>query len=157
MHQAQPKKIVKIKFTILEFPLRLVVTNLTGIHEDLGMIPGLTSGLRIQHFHKLWCRWQTQLDLELLWLWHRPPVVQLQFNPSAENFHMLQVQPLKDKRKKKSMNIVALILATLRPISAFPILEAVFSSLPKEILLVFLFSKSVFFFVLLVIATFRGW
>lgn len=55
------------------------------------------------------------------------------------------------------MNIVALILATLRPISAFPILEAVFSSLPKEILLVFLFSKSVFFFVLLVIATFRGW
>ena len=36
-------------------------TNLTGIHEDAGSIPGLLSGLRIQHCHELWCRSQMWL------------------------------------------------------------------------------------------------
>ena len=38
-----------------------VVTNLTSIHEDFGLIPGLTQGLRIRHCRELWCRLQTWL------------------------------------------------------------------------------------------------
>ena len=37
------------------------LTNLTSIHEDAGSIPGLLSGLRIQHCHVLWCRLQMGL------------------------------------------------------------------------------------------------
>ena len=29
------------------------VKTLTSIHEDVGLIPGLTQWLRIHHFHKL--------------------------------------------------------------------------------------------------------
>ena len=37
------------------------LTNPTSIHEDLGLIPGLLSGLRIWHSCDLWCRSKTQL------------------------------------------------------------------------------------------------
>ena len=33
----------------------------TGIHEEVGLIPGLAQWLRIQHCHELWCRLKTQL------------------------------------------------------------------------------------------------
>ena len=36
-----------------------VETNLTSIHEDTGLIPGLTQWLRIWCFRELWCRSQT--------------------------------------------------------------------------------------------------
>ena len=35
--------------------------NPTNMHEDAVLIPGLFSGLRIQHCHELWCGSQTQL------------------------------------------------------------------------------------------------
>ena len=38
-----------------------VVTNLTSTHEDLGLIPGPLSGLRIWHCRELCCRSQTWL------------------------------------------------------------------------------------------------
>ena len=38
-----------------------VVTNQTSIHEDVGLIPGLSKWLRIQSSHELWCRQQRQL------------------------------------------------------------------------------------------------
>ena len=37
------------------------VTDLTSIHEDVGSIPGLLSGLRTQHCSELWYRLQLQL------------------------------------------------------------------------------------------------
>ena len=42
-------------------PCRSVVTNLTSIHEHLGLIPGPSQWLRIQHLHDLWCRLQMWL------------------------------------------------------------------------------------------------
>ena len=48
------------------------LTNLTGIHEDTGSIPGLLSGLRIQHCCERWCRSRCSSHLELVWLWGRP-------------------------------------------------------------------------------------
>ena len=36
-------------------------TNLTSIHEDVGSIPGLTSGSEIWHCYELWCRSQMHL------------------------------------------------------------------------------------------------
>ena len=38
------------------------VTNPTSIHEDVGSILALLSGLRIQHCHELWCSLQMRLD-----------------------------------------------------------------------------------------------
>ena len=37
------------------------VKNLTSIHEDAGLTPGLTQWLRILHYHELQCRSQVQL------------------------------------------------------------------------------------------------
>ena len=48
------------------------VTNLTRIHEDVGSIPGLLSGLRIRHCCELCGGHRCGLDLVLLWLWCRP-------------------------------------------------------------------------------------
>ena len=45
----------------LEFPLCAGEMNLTSIHEDVGLIPGLDRGSGIQCFNELWCRLQTQL------------------------------------------------------------------------------------------------
>ena len=45
------------------------VTNLTGIHEDVGSNPGLTKGVK-EMASPQGCR--CGLDLGLLWLWCRP-------------------------------------------------------------------------------------
>ena len=40
--------------------LNLGVPVVARIHEDVGSIPGLLSGLRIRSCHELWCRSQMQ-------------------------------------------------------------------------------------------------
>ena len=52
------------------------VMNLTGIHEDASLIPGLTQ-LRIQHFHELCCRLQVRLGSHIPVLWCRPAAAAL--------------------------------------------------------------------------------
>ena len=42
-----------------------------SVHDVVGLVPGLLSGLRIWRCHKLWHR-RCSLDPELLWLWCRP-------------------------------------------------------------------------------------
>ena len=37
------------------------VKNLTGIHKDVGSIPGLTQWVKDQHWHELWYRLETRL------------------------------------------------------------------------------------------------
>ena len=39
--------------------------NPTSIHEDVGLIPGLLSGLRIWCCCELWCR-----VADTIWIWH---------------------------------------------------------------------------------------
>ena len=47
---------------ILGVPIMVQCLNiLTSIHEDMGLIPGLTQWVRIQTCHKLWCGSQIPL------------------------------------------------------------------------------------------------
>ena len=48
-----------------------VETSLTGVHEDAGLIPGL-SGLRLWHCVNCGVGRRRGSDLSLLWLWHKP-------------------------------------------------------------------------------------
>ena len=65
------------------------------------------SGLRVrlQQLRSLWRHWSVLglcsglKDVALLQPWHR---CQLEFNPWPRNFHMLQVQPLKKRRRKEN-------------------------------------------------------
>ena len=41
------------------------LTNLTKNHEVVGLIPGLTQGVRIQHCRELWYRSQTWLGARI--------------------------------------------------------------------------------------------
>ena len=57
------KKKKRMKKCHLGVPVMLKwLTNPDGIHEDVGLIPGLLSGLRIWHCRELRCRSQTQLS-----------------------------------------------------------------------------------------------
>ena len=49
--------------------------NLAMNHEVVGSIPGLTQGLKIQHYCELCVGHRHGSDLALLWLWHRPAAV----------------------------------------------------------------------------------
>ena len=52
--------------TILGVPVvALWLTNLTSIHEDVGLIPGLLTGLRVQCCCELWYGLQTRLGSQV--------------------------------------------------------------------------------------------
>ena len=67
------------------------VTNPINIHEEAGLILGLTHGLRIRHCCELWCRSQMRLRSGTVWLWCRleavapigPPVQDLLYAMSV--------------------------------------------------------------------------
>ena len=88
-----------------------VVRNPTGIHADMGSIPGLLSGLRIWHCHELRCRLQTWLsDPMLLWLWCRQAAAALILStPSLGTSTCCGCSPKKQKQtiKPKLLSITA--------------------------------------------------
>ena len=91
----------KISRTLRRSRCGSVVTNLTSMHEDSGLIPDLAQWVKTLALH--WAVEQVADAAQIphcyscgigLWL-------QLQFNPRPGNFHMLWVQPQKGKKKKK--------------------------------------------------------
>ena len=64
------------------------------------------SGLRIRHCPELWCRSQTWLDPELLWLWHRPVATALiRLLAWEPPYAALTGQKYKNKKKMKKKSV----------------------------------------------------
>ena len=76
--------------------------NVANIHEDAGLIPGLTHWVKDQHYHVLWCGLQVWLgsgsDLALLW---RRLVAAAPIRPLAWEPPCATCAALKDKKKKR--------------------------------------------------------
>ena len=77
------------------------LTNPTSIHEDMGLIPGLTQvgqGSGVAMSYGVGGRFG--LDLALLWLWHRPAATAL-MTPSLGTSLCRGCSPKKTKDQKK--------------------------------------------------------
>ena len=59
-HSRNRENCFSLKMSSQEFPLWLS-RNESNIHEDTGLIPGLTQWVKDWHCHELWCRLQTPL------------------------------------------------------------------------------------------------
>ena len=75
-----------------------LVKNLTSIHKDVGLIPGLLGGLRSEVAVSCSVGYRCSSDLVLLWLWHKPAVVAL--IPLAWELRYAVGMALKRKKKK---------------------------------------------------------
>ena len=81
------------------------LTNPTRNHEVAGSVPALLSGLTIRRCHELWCRLQTWLDPELLWLRRRlaatAPIGPLAWEPPYASGAAQEIAKQTKKTKKK--------------------------------------------------------
>ena len=65
----------------------------------------LLSGLRIWHYHALWCRSQIWLGSWLLWLWCRPAAIDSTWPLAWEPPYAAGVALKSKKKKKANINI----------------------------------------------------
>ena len=77
-------------------------TNLTNIHEGAGLIPGLAQSVKDLVLPCGGVGRRCGSDPVLLWLGRKPAVTPL-IDSWPENRHMLRVQPLKKKKRRKEM------------------------------------------------------
>ena len=75
------------------------LTNLTSIHEDEGLIPGLTHWVKIWHCYEFGVGCRHSPDPMLLWLWSRPVTTAL-IGPLAWEPPLAEGVALKRQQKK---------------------------------------------------------
>ena len=102
-------KFIKVQFMKINFISKIeirsshcssVVMTLTSVHENAGLIPGLTQWLRIQHCSECGVGNRCGWDPMLLWLWHRLGAV-APIRSLAKELPYATCMALKKGQKKK--------------------------------------------------------
>ena len=78
------------------------VKNLTSIHDDAGLIPGLSQRSGIRNCHELWCRWQRRLGSLLAVAVAVAGSCSSDLTPSLRTYMCHRYSPEKQKKKKSS-------------------------------------------------------